>query len=191
MSELSIGNIEELLQRIKIHNPNTFRHLLRVAVITEKVFTNSEFNKWYTPKEVDIICMGAMLHDIGKIQINNVILDKIGALTEEEEALIRNHVYYSTQLINPLFNGHVKKIIANICFYHHERSDGSGYPLNKKQNEIPLYVNIVSIADAFDALTDERPYRKAYTPDEARKLIIGGGCGIFDKDICDKFFEVI
>ena len=135
------------------------------------------------------------LHDVGKIKIPDAILQKKGKLTEEEFKIIQNHSSYGAEIIDGIL-GSVEdpdylQVARDIALYHHERWDGSGYPTGLRGDKIPLCARIMSIADVFDALYEERVYKKAIRPVRVTLSIIEDGRGTqFDPDITDVFLEL-
>lgn len=113
----------------------------------------------------------APLHDIGKILIPKEILDKPGKLTDEEFELMKKHTIYGEKLIG---GKEYFRIARNIALYHHEKYDGSGYPYGLKGDEIPVEAQIVAVVDVYDALRSERPYKKAFSHEEALSIIVNG-----------------
>jgi len=123
---------------------------------------------------------GALLHDIGKIGISDRILHKPGKLTEEEWRIMRNHVDIGTRIVQGIpFLEDTLPVIQ----FHHERWDGSGYPLGLKELDIPLQARIFAVADVFDALTSNRSYRKKSSPDEAFQYLADHAGSLFDPSI--------
>ncbi len=125
---------------------------------------------------------GAMLHDIGKIGITDSILRKKSQLTSEEYQLIKAHPKIGAEIIRSI---HFLKDVVPVVLYHHERWDGSGYPSGLKGREIPLSARIVAIADAYQALISDRPYRKAYSKKEALQILKKEAGVHFDEDLVD------
>jgi putative nucleotidyltransferase with HDIG domain len=130
---------------------------------------------------------GAMLHDIGKIGIPESILRKPGALTVGEKEVVKEHPFIGYELLEEF---QFLKKPAQIVLYHHESYDGSGYPYNLARDEIPLEARIFALADTLDAITSDRPYRKAAGFEEARLEIEKGQGSQFDSQIVDAFFSV-
>ncbi|MBN1292731.1 MAG: response regulator [Candidatus Latescibacteria bacterium] len=117
-------------------------------------------------KEQEMVRMAGILHDIGKIGIPDNILNKPGALTDDEFTIIKSHPQHGEKILKPLHSLHG---VRDVVLYHHERFDGKGYPYGLKGEQIPIYARIVAIADSYDAMTTKRPYRNAYTQNEAIK----------------------
>ncbi len=127
------------------------------------------------------------LHDIGKLAIPKDILNKPGALDEREWEIMKTHTLRGAEIVGqfPVLqeNPEWSKIISDICKYHHERIDGKGYPDGLKGDEIPLHAQVVGVADVYDALTSERPYKYACSHETALRMILHGECGAFSERI--------
>lgn len=136
---------------------------------------------------IDVVRRGAMLHDLGKLSIMDTILRKPGRLTEEEFALIKAHPVVGARILEPLrFLAREACAVRN----HHERFDGSGYPDGLAGEDIPLVARIVTVADVFDAVTSNRPYRTALPVDAAREEIARGRGTHFDPQVADAFASI-
>lgn len=131
---------------------------------------------------------GALLHDIGKISIPDEIISKQGKLTEEEFDVVRRHPLFAKKWLSQL---ELLKPALQIPYYHHERWDGSGYPLGLKGEDIPLAARMFSIVDVWDALTSDRPYRRALNKEEALNLIISQSGSHFDPKVVEHFVKVL
>jgi putative two-component system response regulator len=149
-----------------------------------------EIKKW----EIDSVTSSVRLHDVGKINVPEDILNKPGKLTEKEFEIVKNHAADGEKIINDTIShtGEVgflsdAKVIAA---YHHERWDGTGYPRGLKGNEIPLQGRIMAIADVYDALVSERPYKEAFPHERAVEIILESKGTQFDPQIVDIFLEV-
>ena len=134
--------------------------------------------------EIQLIAEAAKYHDIGKIYIPDHILYKPGELTKEEYKIVQQHTVIGHDMImNSNLNRELKKYAAEIALHHHERIDGSGYPDGLKGNAIPMCAQVVGIVDAYDALINDRPYKRKYEPEEAIWMISNGECGAFSKKL--------
>ncbi len=138
--------------------------------------------------EIESIRQAAALHDLGKIGIRENILLKASKLTREEFEEIKKHPQIGADVIRPIQFMHD---IIPLILYHHERWDGKGYPAGLKGEEIPIGARIISIADAYHALSSDRPYRKAYSKKEARRIIQEGTGTQFDPKIASIFLKLI
>jgi len=130
----------------------------------------------------------AVLHDLGKVGIPDSILHKRKRLTKKEYEIIKTHPQIGSEIIRPV---HFLKDLAPIILYHHERFDGSGYSEGLKGKEIPLGARIIAVADAYQALISDRPYRKAHSEKEALKIIKEGSGSQFDPEIVDSFMVIV
>ncbi len=178
-----IDTFKSLITSIHLRDHYTERHSVHVtelAVKTAEVLRCSE-------KQIESLKIAAVLHDIGKIAIPDKILLKEGRLTDEEYAVIKDHPVIGENILKPVtLMDFERKIIR----HHHERWDGKGYPDGLSGDDIPLLSRILSVADSFDAMTTDRPYRRALKKDiaigELRK-----NCNIqFDKNIVGAFMSV-
>lgn len=138
--------------------------------------------------EIDLLKDAARLHDIGKLGIQKAILNKKEKLTEEEWKIIQEHPVTGADILRPVVFD--KQMLA-IVRYHHERYDGTGYPDRLTGNAISRLTRIISIADAYDAMTSERPYRKSLTPDQAIMELKTGRGVQFDPEITDVFIQCL
>jgi HD-GYP domain-containing protein (c-di-GMP phosphodiesterase class II) len=130
----------------------------------------------------------ALLHDVGKIAVPDTILRKVKPLTPDDWSVIRMHPYHSAQLIKPIEP--LQRIVPWV-YHHHERWDGKGYPDGLVGEDIPLASRIIAIADAFNAMTTDRPYRKALSIEEALSEIQRCAGTQFDPETIEPFFGLI
>ena len=138
--------------------------------------------------EITHIRRGALLHDIGKIGIPDSILHKPDTLTEEEWGIMRKHPQFAHDMLSPI--EYLRPALA-IPYSHHEKWDGTGYPRNITGEEIPMSARLFAIADVWDALTSNRPYRDAWTAEQALAYIREQSGKHFDPQVVDLFFQVI
>lgn len=130
-----------------------------------------------------MITVASALHDIGKVGIDEKILNKPGRLTNEEFAEMKKHTLIGASMLKSLGvyqDEELVKVAYQICRWHHERYDGKGYPDGLKGEEIPIAAQVVSVADVYDALTSERVYKKAFSHEKAMEMILAGECGTFN-----------
>lgn len=139
-------------------------------------------------EDIKILRIAALLHDIGKIEIPQSVLNKKEKLTDEEFELIKKHPVYSAEIIKPLAN--LGKL-HSIVLHHHERYDGKGYPSGIKGEGIPLEARILSVADSFDAMLSDRPYRKSLSMDKAIAELQRCANTQFDKNIVESFIKIL
>ncbi|MDK9698758.1 MAG: response regulator [bacterium] len=140
--------------------------------------------------EVDTILHAAPMHDVGKLGIPDSILKKHGRLETDERAIMKQHPAIGARIIGGS-SSELLQVSELIALTHHERWDGTGYPNGMSGKEIPLYGRIASIADVFDALTTIRPYKKAFTNQEAYDFLRNGQGSHFDPELIDVFFREI
>jgi len=125
-----------------------------------------------------------LMHDLGKIGIPEEILQKKGKLTDKERAVVHKHPLLSYKILRPV---KAMDSVINGILHHHERYDGSGYPSSLEGDEIPLQSRILAVADVFEALTADRPYRKAWPKQEAVKYILKNSGKLFDPKVVKAF----
>jgi len=133
------------------------------------------------------IAMGAWLHDIGKLAISDAILLKPGPLTDEEREIMQRHAQIGYDLVKGIS---FLADAAEIIFAHHERCDGSGYPRGLKTEEIPAGAKIFAVADTFDAMTSDRPYRRALPFETSREVIERGAGKLYDPQVANVFLNI-
>lgn len=171
---------------MEMKNGESGLHILHINTITRILTENllRMTDKYtFSKSDIQLICVASSLHDIGKIAIPDEIINKPGKLTAEEFAIMKTHSEHGAKMIESLTEYKDERLIKfayEICLYHHERYDGKGYPVGLKGDEIPIWAQIVSIADVFDALISERVYKAAYSPEKALDMIINGECGLFN-----------
>jgi len=183
-------NLQKMMENLKVTNAETYYHAIHVKNLTVKMIKhmNSAGITNYTPFETDCICKGALLHDIGKLGIENVILTKETTLSEEEWENMKKHPKNGYEMIKDELTEDEHEIIKNISLYHHERIDGNGY---FGLTDIPVYVQIVSACDVFDALSSDRVYKKAMPAEKALMLIEDGQAGCYDERIIECLKKIV
>ncbi len=162
-AELSLAyetTLEGWARAMTLRDNETEEHTRRVADMAVALAQAMGLSQ----EEIVHIRRGALLHDIGKIGVPDSILLKAGPLTEEEQAIMRRHPLLAYEMLRPI--PYLRRAL-DIPYYHHERWDGSGYPLGLKGEQIPLAARIFAVVDVFDALTSDRPYRKAWPIEQA------------------------
>jgi putative two-component system response regulator len=169
-----------LSNAIEVRDPYTRGHVERVMNYAQTI---AEYLGW-SSAEVDNLRFGSILHDIGKIHISEEILTKAGPLSDEEWIEMKKHPEVGAELIKDI---HFLKSAVPVILYHHERWNGSGYPTGLKGEKIPVIARIVAIADSFDAMTTQRPYRDELTPERAFNEIVSGSGIQYDPLIVETF----
>jgi HD-GYP domain-containing protein (c-di-GMP phosphodiesterase class II) len=173
------------LASIKSVDDYTFEHSVNVCILSLITGIGLGYN---APRLKDL-GIGALLHDIGKMKISGEILKKPSQLTVEEFEEIKKHTVYGYEILKN--NSKVSMISAFIAFGHHERYDGSGYPLNLRGENIHQCARIVAVADVYDALTSDRVYRKKLRPHEVIEYITSLGSHHFEQEIVESFVKYI
>lgn len=173
------------LSDIRTVSDYLFAHSVNCSIMASLIAAKMDYNK----KTMRQIALGALLHDIGMAAVPENIINKPGKLTDDERATIANHPVYGYEMFkkSPLFHG----LAGAMILQHHERINGTGYPHNLCGDDINTAAQIMGIVDAFDALTSDRPYRKAYYPHEAIEILIAQQEVIFDPEILAKFLSVV
>ena len=171
---------------VEFRNGESGLHVQHIRVLTEKILDHllektSDYK--ISAEEQDNIPLASALHDIGKITIDENILNKPGRLTKEEFEVIKTHCMQGANMLRRLENFEDEPLLQtayDIARWHHERWDGRGYPDGLKGNDIPISAQIVSLADVYDALTSERCYKEAFSHETAMRMILNGECGAFN-----------
>ena len=177
--------ISILSQIVEFRNGESGMHVIHINVLTGMLLERLAVkNKKYEISGEDqyLITMASALHDIGKIGIDEKILNKPGRLTPEEFEVMKTHTTIGAAMLDSLDYYQDEKLVQvakQICRWHHERYDGKGYPDGLKGDEIPIAAQVVSLVDVYDALVSERVYKKAYTHEKAMQMILNGECGTF------------
>jgi putative two-component system response regulator len=178
------GTLSRLSRAVEYHDGATGAHLERVGAYTADIATALGLPE----TQVQLLGLAAPLHDIGKIAVGDRILRKTGMLTDEERQLMETHAEVGRDLLGGS-GSELLELAATIAWTHHERWDGSGYPRGLSGEEIPLEGRIVAVADVFDALSSDRPYRPQLPMDEARDWIVDGVGSAFDPEVVDAFLQ--
>ena len=171
---------------VEFRNGESGAHVRHIRIITELLLHRLlEISSRYaiTAEQQDLIPLASALHDIGKIGIDEKILNKPGKLTPEEFKVIQTHSMLGAKMLHDLDQFAEQPLLQTayeIARWHHERWDGRGYPDGLKGDEIPISAQLVSLADVYDALTSERCYKKAFSHEKAVQMILNGECGAFN-----------
>ena len=156
-------------------NEETVNHSRRTALISSILAEQANL-----PSDIAYEC--GLWHDAGKIRILDII-SKNGKLTDEERASVNMHPVYGVNYIEEFYVGEHKKEVMEAAMYHHKKSDGSGYPQTTAKTDLPLMVQLVGIADCFEALTAKRAYKDGMPFDVAKNKIFNGECGYFTTEV--------
>ena len=171
------------LTDIRLHDTYTFAHSVNVAILSSLLGVLLKLSR----EEQLKLTLGGLLHDIGKVTVPYEILTKAGHLTDDEWSVMQGHPEAGRQRLKKMFPNDT--LLSTIALQHHEHIDGSGYPNHLKGEQIHRYGRIVAIADVYDALTSVRPYKRAYTPSVAHRLMATCSPGHFDLDLLKLFFD--
>ena len=169
-----------ILQHFISKDKYTANHSYRVSVYATKIAQSLKFS----PDRVEDVRAAALLHDIGKLDVSREILYMAARLTKEEFQKMQQHVEIGVSLLQPV-GGSLRRILP-IILTHHDKFDGSGYHPTKGE-EIPLEARVLSVADVYDSLTSDRPYRKAMSPFDAKDIIVKGAGVDFDPNVVNAF----
>jgi putative two-component system response regulator len=186
LREMNEMTIELLSDIIEARNLESGTHVQRVRAFTRILGLRlmercPEYG--LDRQTVDVIALASMMHDVGKIMISDAILLKPGKLTPEEFDTIKQHTILGCEVLDHtsyMWEEDYYRYCLQICRYHHEKYDGRGYPEGLRGDGIPIAAQIVSIADCYDALTNERVYKKAFSPETSYEMMMGGECGVFN-----------
>lgn len=172
-----------LAKAAEYRDPETGAHILRMAHYSKHIARYMGL----ATEEQDILLDAAPMHDVGKVGIADLILLKPGKLNETEFAIMKEHAVIGYKILNESTSD-ILKVAAEIAWTHHEKYDGTGYPRQLKKDEIPLFGRIVAVADVFDALTSERPYKKAWSVEQATQYVKDNSGSHFDPACVEAFF---
>ncbi len=199
MNQIQNSIIMGMANIIEYRDSDTGSHVKHtqtyVDFIVNKLYQDHVFPELEDAEHRANICKAAVLHDIGKIKISDSILLKPGRFTDEEYEIMKQHTIYGSQIIKDVISdieddSYIKTAI-DIALHHHEFYDGKGYPMGLKGEEIPLSARIMAVADAFDALYEERCYKKPMRPINKIFEILEEGKGThFDAKVVDAFIEL-
>lgn len=180
----SIRSLREVVQRVEKRDVYTFNHSERVAEYSIKIAKKFSLST----DRLENLFLASILHDIGKINIPSEILNKPSKLTDEEFDLIKKHPRDGADMVMDLYYGNT---IADIIEQHHERLNGRGYPRGLKDDEILLEARIIAVSDTFDAMTEDRAYRSAFTPEFAIDELQRLSPSQYDPDVVNALIEVL
>ncbi len=184
ITEAHMDTIRRLVLAAEFKDEDTAQHIERMsrysAILAKAMGCSDE--------EVDIIRQAAPMHDVGKIGIPDSVLLKPGRLTEYEFQIMQQHTELGARILDGS-PSHLLQAGKVIAMSHHEKWDGSGYPNGLAGEDIPLWGRICAVADVFDALTSERPYKQAFSLEKAFNILREGRARHFDPDVLDCFFD--
>ncbi|KAJ50883.1 putative nucleotidyltransferase with HDIG domain [Clostridium tetanomorphum] len=178
---IDLGDVNKSLYDIKTYDNYTYMHSLDTCIMTSFLGLSSGFKE----NELKELGVGAVLHDVGKTKVPNKILNKKGKLTEEEFNEIKKHTLYGGEILRK--NIAIPNSVIDIVEQHHERIDGRGYPFGLEKNHISKFAKVVCICDVYDAVSNDRCYRKKFSPNDAYELILAGSGTSFDKELIKNF----
>lgn len=184
--EVSYGNSAvRYINRLKVFDDYTYHHCINVGIYTALI------GKWLgcDDEKMKEFAMAGILHDIGKYRIPVEVLNKRGVLTKEEVELLEKHPVFGYEMVKDDEN--IGTNIKDAILSHHERKDGSGYPYGLRGNRIGKDARIVAVADFYEALTSNRPYRQKVSPFEAIKIFEASGMETYDLSVAMTFFKNI
>ena len=214
-AQLTRTTIMRMIGMAELRDPKeTGPHVNRVAAYSVEIYENWAIKKEISREEIDkqrdALRMAAMLHDVGKVGISDMILQKPGRFSEEEYEVMKSHTFIGAQLFSGARSA-FDEIASEVALNHHERWDGNGYPgyvdiqtgtplkgyeqngkaRGKKAEEIPVFGRVVSLADVYDALSSKRVYKEAWDEDQVLETIKSEKGKQFDPDVVDSFFEIL
>ena len=177
-------NIQICVEDLYMSNTYLFQHSIDVAIISSLI--GKELN--YSKSEVKALCNAGLLHDIGKLFIDDSIIEKPGKLTDEEFEQIKMHPIYGEKILE--LHNNLSDDVVRAIIQHHEKVDGSGYPFGLKGNQITVFAKCLMVADVYDALVTKRPYHQPFLPAKALDMIQNSN-GHFDLEFIDAFTKAV
>ena len=198
IQRLQNGIISVLADMVENRDKNTGGHIVRTTtylrILIDAMMKKGVYLEEMQGWNLETVISSSRLHDIGKITISDIILNKPSRLTEEEYTVMKTHAAEGERIIDQIIeqtgSGEFLQSAKLFAGFHHERWDGHGYPYKLKETEIPLQGRIMSIVDVFDALMSVRPYKDAFSFNEAVDIIMTSSGKQYDPKITEVFFEV-
>lgn len=172
------------LTDVRLYDDYTFAHSVNVCALATMIAVTRD----YTPARLGELALGALLHDIGKTLVPLNILNKPGKLSDDEFMIMRTHSEAGFELLRKSC-AEMSVVPMHVAYQHQERYDGKGYPRGLKEGQIHEYARIVAIADVYDALTSDRPYRKAMLPHQAYEILLASSGTHFDSELLQSFLN--
>lgn len=193
IQETNSALIDTLSTVIEFRDCESGEHVKRIRSLTAvllKYIVHHYPQLGIREEQIPQITDASVMHDVGKISIPDYILNKPGRLTSEEYEIMKEHTIRGCEIrqsVPRLQESEIYQYCYDICRYHHERWDGRGYPDGLVGDQIPVWAQVVALADVYDALVSVRVYKKAYTHEEAVHMILGGECGVFNPIMIECF----
>ena len=184
IKKVHLTTVQALISTIEAKDAYTKGHSERVAELSAQIARKMN----YSESEIEKIKYAGFLHDVGKVSLENNILNKEGELSKKEYEIVKEHPEVGADIVK---NVKYLEEVADYVKYHHERLDGTGYPEGLKGDEIPEGARILAVADVYDALTSNRPYRSAWKRNKALNLLTEESGESFDKKIVNNLFELL
>ena len=178
------ATIEGWSHALDLRDKETEGHTQRVTDMTVRLARTFDLSE----AELVQVRWGALLHDIGKMGVPDEILLKPGPLTDEEWVIMKKHPVLAYEMLSPI---QYLRSALDIPYHHHEKWDGTGYPLGLKGEQIPLAARIFAVVDVWDALCSDRPYRPAWPVEKVREHIRAGAGTHFDPQVLDAFLKIV
>ena len=195
LNKLKNGIVSTLANMVECRDKLTSSHVERTTKYIEILFKEMQKRGVYTDEinqwNMETVISSVRLHDVGKIVISDLLLNKEGPLTKEEFEIMKTHAVEGEKIIDNIAtesgDGHFLQHAKLFAGYHHERWDGTGYPYGLKGSEIPLQGRLMALADVYDALVSDRPYKKAFSHEKAMEIIREGNGSHFDPQLVEVF----
>jgi putative nucleotidyltransferase with HDIG domain len=179
-----LNSIRTLISVINAKDRYTYGHSERVTEHAVKLATRLGLPQ----EEIHLLGYAAFLHDIGKIEVDREVLNKVDRLNDKEWKMIQHHSEWGSEIVKAVMKLHP---IVPVILHHHENFDGSGYPSGLKGNDIPILARIIRVADSYDAMVSHRPYKKTLAASEAVEEIVSNSGTQFDPQVANVFLEII
>ncbi|MFC1679711.1 HD-GYP domain-containing protein [Elusimicrobiota bacterium] len=187
-AQVRLRSQNALLERVRVKDQNTYSHSIRVGLLSGLLAMQMGFSHVFAGR----LTWAAAFHDVGKLNASILkLINKKGKLTDEERKIINGHPAYGARKLLSLYGlpKSLRLLAARVALNHHERKDGKGYPRGLKDDEIPLESRIIAVADVFDALMENRPYRAGMSWEEAFEIMEKEAKG-FDSEVWDAFVDM-